>query len=364
MAAAIAAHGGAEQLAHLDNVKITGHGRFKEQVEITGTTSFVAPATWATEARLRGRIAMQFGMDGERCWRRDRQFVRACSAEDEREYRRFGQVLRLRLLHGLAGAPLVPAGMRDLNGTAAPALRLGELVLAFDPQSHRLIEVSGDNWSEVYSDFRTVNGAVVAASRKVMMHGAVDVVDSWDEILPGQADLQMVHPPPAPEDGQTLDESDPERWVATATIEDLDGDLAQVVGSLDEFARAQGRELSASDGIVLTELSAQPGAPAQWEVAIGLEPASPNSPPTTSGSAKRFGYWPEGRFVGVFHRGDPRESAEKRAKVLLQLVDRQALQRVPGSSWQVVCTRESLEQPLAERLCLVRLAVAPAAATR
>ena len=45
------------------------------------------------------------------------RFVRACSAEDEREYRRFGQVLRLRLLYGLAGAPLVAAGTRDVNGT-------------------------------------------------------------------------------------------------------------------------------------------------------------------------------------------------------------------------------------------------------
>ena len=363
MEAAIAAHGGRERLARFDNVKVIGHARFKGRLELTGTASFVAPATWAVEGRLHEHPAMQFGMDGERCWRRDRQFVRDCSAGDDREYRRFGEVLRLRFLHGLESRPLVAAGERAVGAIRAPAVRLENLILAFDPLSHRLVEVSSGDWVETYSDFRVVDGAVVSAARTLFIGGALDVEETWDDILPGQADAALLHPPPPAQDGDTLDDVDAERWVATARIEDLDAELAGAVRSLDEFAAAQGQKVSASDGVVLTELPRErPGQAQQWEVSIGLEPTTAGLPQTT-GAPFRFERWPESRFVGVFHRGDPRASEDKQT-VLRKRMERAGVGPAPGSRWQFVCTQESLAEPLASRLYLLRLAVVPAGPLR
>src|SRR5262249_8617186 len=162
------------------------------QLEITGTASFIAPATWATELRLHGQPAMQFGMDGERCWRRDRQFVSDCSARDLVEYQRFGTLLRLRFLHGLNDRPLLPAGAVQVDGTQVPAISVGDLVLAFDPRSHLLVQVTTGNRVETYSNFRQVDGALVAATRTLFIGGALDVEDTWDAILPGQADAQLL----------------------------------------------------------------------------------------------------------------------------------------------------------------------------
>jgi hypothetical protein len=358
VAAAIEAHGGRERLARLDNVKVVGRGRFKGQVEMTGTVSFVAPVTWAVDARLRGRSAMRFGMDAERCWRKDRQFVKECSPEDEREYRRFGEVLRFRLLHGLDDRPLLPARYRQVGGMRAPAVRAGAITLAFDPESHRLVETSWGEWSERYSNFVSVGGALIAAARTVFVKGELDVEETWEEILAGQADLELLHPPPPARDGQTLDDVDAERWVATAKIADLEADLARTIGSLDESAREHGRELSASDGLVLTEFFEERSKAVQWEISIGLEPTRA-APASSSSPSVRFEHWPEARFVGVFHRGDPRAGVEKRALVL-KLMEERGLAPAAGSRWQFVHTRESLADPLASRMFLLRLAVVPA----
>lgn len=348
--AAIEAHGGRERLAAFDNVKVVARGRFKGTLEMTGFISFVAPSTWAIDARLQGNPAMRFGMDGERCWRRDRQFVSDCSGDDA-EYRRFGSVLRLRLLHGLDGRTFTAAGERTVAGTRAPAVGVDGLVLAFDPTSHRLIEISSGNWSELYSNFRSVDGAMVAASRTFLVDGALDVEDNWDEILPGQADLKLLHPPAAPKDGDILDEVDPERWVATTSLQDPAGDLAAAVGSLDSMAQAQGQKVSASDGFILTEL---PEA-GRWELSVGLEPTSGRLP-SAADSSVRFERWPDTRFVGVFHQGDPSSRDAKQA-LLQRTMDESALEPLPGSAWQLICRRESLQLPAAERLYLLRRAV-------
>jgi hypothetical protein len=352
--AAIEAHGGRERLAALDNVKVLGRGRFKGQLETTGTISFVAPATWAVEARLHGNAAMRFGMDGGRCWRRDRQFVSDCSGDDA-EYRRWGEVFRLRLLRGLDQDSVSAAGERDVGGTKAPAVRIGELTLAFDPVSHRLIEISSGNWREVYSDFRDVNGALVAAGRTFFIDGQLDAEETWDEILPGQADLAFLHPPAAPKDGDPLDEVDAERWVLTTAIENPAADLAKTVGSLDDVAQAQGQKVSASEGFVLTEPSSQGGANRPWDVSIGLERTS-GALPSAPNPSFRFEHWPERRFLGVFHLGDPRNRDRKIAR-LQELMEQKRLEPVPGSAWQFVCRRDSLQVAPAERLCLLRSAV-------
>lgn len=351
--AAVEAHGGRERLAAFDNVKIIGRGRFKGQLETTGTISFVAPAAWAVEVRLQGNPGMVFGMDGERCWRRDRQFVSDCSADDE--YRRYGQVLRFRLLHGFDAQPLAAAGHREVGGKKAPAVRTGDFVLAFDPVSHLLIQISSGNWAEVYSDFRRVNGAVVATGRTLFIDGALDAEDHWDEILPGEADLDLLHPP-AFEDGDLLGGVDPERWVVTALLDD-GLKLKPAVDSLDEAARAHGQRLSTSDGLVLTRLSARlADEPGRWEIAVGLEPTTRGLPAAQSNAPFRFERWPEVRFAGIFHRGDPRQAAAKREK-LEKHMDEFGLIPAAGSHWQFLCRRESLDAPPGERLYLLRRAV-------
>jgi hypothetical protein len=357
--AAIEAHGGREQLARLNNVKLIGRGRFKGQLEIVGTISFVAPDTFATEARLGGHVAMQFGMDGDRCWQRTRHFVRDCSADDEREYRRFGEVLRFRLLHGLEGRSLVPVGYRNVGGIEAPSVSVGDFVLAFHPTTHLLIEVSSGDRVETYSDFRQFGGVLIGTSRTVLINGEIDVHDTWDDIHFDQADAKALHPP-LPADGQTMDDIDPERWVATTEIADLEDDLVVALGSLDDFAREHGQVVSASEGIVLTQPPRENSADARrWELSVGLEPTTAGLP-STPGTTFRFERWPEVRFVGVFHQGAPLVIAEKE-EILRRLMHETGVTPAPGSRLQFVCTREGLAQPLESRVCLMRLVVEPVA---
>ncbi len=68
-----------------------------------------------------------------------------------------------------------PAGSVRIGLRAFPAICAGGMVLVFDPVSHRLVEVRPGERVDALSDFRVVDGAIIAAHRVVTLDGRPDL---------------------------------------------------------------------------------------------------------------------------------------------------------------------------------------------
>ena len=359
--AAIAAHGGREALARFDDFRVVSDVAFKGQPGFVRTLNFRAPATWSMQVSVNGVPAMSFGVDAERCWREHRAVVGECSPPGVRhEYTLITAVLRARFLRGLDTLALEPAESVAIDGVEAPALRAGELLLVFDPATHRLVQIRYDRgWIEDFSDFRVVSGALVAMRRRLTIGGVPDVDETWREVVPGGADPMRLRPPEPAREGGWVNAVDPERWVAWMEVSDLERGVSEAVAKLDAFAAARGVKISASDGVVFTESTVAGGDRSQhasWHLAIGLE-APADQTPVDAGDV-HVERWPPTHIAGIYVRGDPRSAATARRAVERRAAESN-LVPAPGARWQLLCSREALTVPLADRLSLLRIAIAP-----
>jgi hypothetical protein len=255
-----------------------------------------------------------------------------------------------------------------VGGAAAPAARVGDLVLAFDPVTHLLVQARYDEgWVESFTDYRLVAGAQLATRRTLTIDGQPDIDETSETIVPGGADDEGLRAPPPMDEGVAVDEVDPERIVAWMEVADLDLKAREAVDLLTKFAESKGLRTSSSDGIIVTELAgvdlstkartAQPTARRErWQVAISLEAGAPIAPLTEG--AVHVESWPAARVVGIFHRGDPRATTDVRAAVQRHM-DQAGVVAAPQARWQVLYPPGSDAEPVASRLALVRLAVVP-----
>jgi hypothetical protein len=363
----VAAHGGRQNLVHLENLKVVSKGRFKNRVDFWRTLLFRAPATWSMRIDGLGGNAMAFGVDGDRCWRKARQFVSPCSPADRQEYRRITDVLDAQLLQ-LDGRDLTSAGTVLVDGSAAPALRAGDLLLVFDPVTHLLVQARYDEgWVESFTDYRLVAGAQIAARRTLTIDGQPDIDETSETIVPGGADDAGLRAPPLMDEGVTVDEVDPERTVAWMEVTDLELKAREAVDLLTKFAESKALRTSSSDGIIVTEMAGAPPATntrtaqptprrERWQVAISLEAGAPMAPLTEG--AIHLESWPAARVVGVFRRGDPHATTDARAAVQRHM-DQAGLVAAPQGRWQLLYPPGSDAEPFASRLALLRVAVVP-----
>ncbi|HEX3679630.1 MAG TPA: UbiA family prenyltransferase [Galbitalea sp.] len=353
---AVAAHGGLQNIAHLENMKVISRGRFKEHTEFRRTLQFRAPGTWSMRIEALGGVAMAFGVDSDRCWRKARQMVWACSEADRREYGRMTDVLNARLLM-LRGHDVRPAGAVDVRGEWAPAVTFGDLLLAFDPTTHLLLQVRYDQgWVESFADYQRVAGVLVATRRTLTIDDQPDVEETWETIVPDGAEPEELRAPALSEAGVTVDEVDPERLVAWTEVTDLDVGARAAVERLTKFAESNGRRLSTSDGVVLSDMGDIDDGmhPGRWQLAISLEAGAELAPMSRDGIHVET--WPAVRVAGVFLREDPRAGADRRAALLRHLKEA-GLTPAPRARWQVLYSLQSAAEPFESRLSLLRLAV-------
>lgn len=348
----VEAHGGRARLATLDNLEVVSHGRFKGKVDFTRRLSYRAPDAWRMRIDVGGVPVMAFGVNGARCWRKDRQFVSPCAEEDRAEQSRVTSVLTARFLHRLDASGLAASPDVDLEGQAAPALRAGDLQLVFDRKSRLLRQVRYGESVETFSEYRDVGGAMVGARRVLTIGGELDVEETWSDIRPGVVTPAQLAPPPAAAEGVFVDEVDFERPVAWTEVDDL-GAAEQAVRSLEQFARAQGRGVSSSDGYVLIPPKDDQK---RWQLAITLEAGAPLA--ARHQGALHLESWPSQRIAGSFQRGDPAAVLAKRGELDAKL-GRRGLGVVPGARYQLLCAADCFRVPPAKRLTLLRVAVRP-----
>src|SRR5262249_31529787 len=167
---AIEAHGGRAALAQLDNLRIVSNGQFKGTLPFRRITNF-RPDSWSMAIDFLGGAGLQIGVAGDRCWRRERHLTALCSESDRQEDRRLAALHNARMLHRINEADVQPAGAVDVDGRSCPAIRVGDVLLAFDPDSHRLVQVQLEDRIDTLSDYRDVGGALVATHRRLMIDG-------------------------------------------------------------------------------------------------------------------------------------------------------------------------------------------------
>ncbi len=350
---AIEAHGGRAALAQLDNLHIVSNGRFKGTVPFRRTVDTRSPDTWSMTIEFAGGPQMRLDVAGDRCWRSERHLTALCSESERRENGRIAALLNARLLHRINESQVQPAGTINVDGRDCPAIRVGDVLLAFDPLSHLLAQVRLEDCVDTLSDYRTVGGALVAAHRVLKIGGELDVEDTWTEIVPGGADSGSLPFPDLPHDGQTVDQVDAERPVAWLQVEGIPHDVRALVGELDAFIRARGRSVSDSDGVILTAPDdSTPGT--VWQLAVGVEGGE--ALVNTVEDRLHLETWPAVRILGVFYRGDPLDTEDKRA-TLRAYMREHGLAPSNGARWQILFPREDVDKPPAERLSFLRIAV-------
>jgi len=355
--AVIDAHGGRDRIAALGNVRIVLTARFREQIGLRGTLHWAGLQRWSVDAAGDGG-RMQFGFDGDRCWRADRHLLRTCSDDDRQNYSFYGDVVAARLAHGFDAARFVAEPGTTLDGSPAPALRSGATVYVFHPETFLVAEVRRGDAVQSLGDYRSVGGVRVAARRSLTIAGQPDIDESWDEIIPGGANEDGLRGPAPQTNGTTVTWVDPARWVAWTETDSIGAGTADVVRSLEQFAQGHGERVSFAEDLLVTAMhdTAAPPEQQRWQVAITLEPRDA-AVPVVDG-AIHIERWAEQRIAGLFVAGDP-AAAMERVGTLQAWMNDQHVVAIPGAHWQVLRSRESLVGFTDRTLALIRIAIAP-----
>lgn len=351
--AAIAAHGGRDRLAQLDNLRVVSEAHFKGTLPMRRTVHWCGAGTWAMALEVDGKEVMRFGMNDGRCWKKDHHLVSECSAVDEQELRRIALLFDARLLHHFDRSAVAPSPAVEVEEVSCPALRAGDLVLVFDPASHRLVQVRLEDRIDTLSDYRDVGGAMIAARRVLTIGGKLDLDETWTLLEPGRADAEAIRPPQLPRAGLVIEETDLPRPVAWMEVDDPERDAPSALKMLDDFVRAQGRRPGHADGLILMRTDdADPVG--QWQLAVGVEATTPLVPMAQEGL--HLDVLPEMRFLGIFLNGDPPAIVAQRDQ-LQRLLQERNLRPAAGARWQILLPRDALGYRPAERLSLLRIAV-------
>lgn len=359
--AAVAAHGGADALAELDDLRVSSSVVFRDGVRLERSLHFRLPSSLAMRISHDGYEVMSFGLDGERCWRRHRAFVLDCEPSDIADHRRILAVIDARVLHRLDPASATSAGTVRVGAVDAPAVRIGDMRLAFDPSTHHLIGIDyvdrGLHHVETYSELTTVGRAVIATRRVLTIDGVQDVSETWTEIVPHGSDPALFGARPAPEPGAIFDGMDAARVVAWVDV----AELAGATGTADERRALAHRELvQFVRGRSMRE-SGTEGPIVSWQdgserVAITLEEVRVFE--EIHEGAFHVTTWPAARYLGTYVRGSADE-ARGSSEALHEVAAERGLQVVTGASLELLLVPEAEERWPAERFGLVRIAVEP-----
>jgi hypothetical protein len=351
--AAITAHGGRDRLAQLDDLRVVSEAHFKGTLPMRRTVHWRGAGTWAMALEVDGKVVMRVGMSEGRCWKKDRHLVSECSPIDAQELRRIALLFDARLLHHVDRSAVAPSPAIEIEGVSSPALRAGDLVLVFDPASHRLVQVRLEDRIDTLSDYRDVGGALIAARRVLTIAGKLDIDETWTQIEPGRADAEAIRSPQLPRAGLVIDETDLPRPVAWMEVDDPERDAPAASKMLDDFVREQGRRPGYADGLILMppENTASAG---RWQLAVGVEATTPLVP--TAQAGLHLDVLPEMRFLGIFLNGDTPAIVTQRDQ-LQRLLEERNLRPAAGARWQILLPRDALGRAPAERLSLLRIAV-------
>lgn len=354
LARAIQAHGGREALSRLDNLRVESEVLYKGQLRLQRTIDWQGPENWSMTLRGAGGLRMRLGMAAGECWRQNQYLAVPCTESDRLEHQRIAALHRARLLHRIEPEALRPARSMMVDGRYCPAIQAGETTLVFDPQTHRLAQIRLEDRVDRLSEYREVQGAMVAAHRVLTIAGALDVEETWREILPGGADAAALQAPELPRPGLVIQDTDPARPVASMSVEDPDRDIQAAIDQLDAFIRRQGFQPSASDAVILT--APDTGAPAgdSWRVSVIVEANRRISPVEERGLV--LDERPDISFLGMFERGDVAQVYAHAPEVTRRLEERN---RTPasGAGWEILVSRDALREAPADRLSLLRIGV-------
>lgn len=331
---------------------MVSQGRFKGSADFRRTVDYRDADNWRME--VTGAMGgLRMGVDGGRCWKQDRYRVEACAQGERREMAHIAIDHNAWMLLRVDESTVQPAASIRIGLGQYPALRADDVTLVFDPQSHYLAQTQRGNRIESLSEFRTVDGVVLATRRVITIDGQLDIDEAWSTILPGGADARALRAPEAPTDGLILDHTDAPRTVAWTTLQDAAANPVDVVQQLDAFIRGQQRYPSHSDGLIWT-LPGSDSSGDTWQLAVGVEAGAALT--THREGASRLDTWPATPVLGIFHRGTF-ESAQQQQDRLMQIVRERGRAPAPGARVQLLAPRSVMDAPTTPVLWFVRIAV-------
>lgn len=351
---AIEAHGGRDRLAQFNDFRIVSRILFKNRATLSRSVNYRGPEHWSMMVTAEGGVSFRMGIDGNRCWKQERHRVDSCAEGERRQIAWMAIEHNAWVLHQIDETTVQPEAPVRIGLRAYPAIRTGDMALIFDPESHRLVQVRHGQRVDALSDYRAVNGAVIATHRAVFLGNLPDLEETWTEILPGGADPVALRAPEIPVAGTVLDDVDPPRLVAWTEVTDPLADLKGTVERLDQFIRDQGRLPSGSDGVIWTAPDGDGEASGnRWRLAVGVEIGEPLMP--VERDSFHLEPWPASHVLGVFHRGDF-HTAEAQRAFLGRLMRERGLAPAAGARLQILAGREVLDDPKGEWMSLVRIA--------
>lgn len=349
---AIHAHGGREALSKLENLHVVSDVVYKGHLPMLRTIHWRGPQDWSMTLEGAGGLSMRLGIADGRCWRQNQYLAIACAESDELEHQRIAALHGARLLHRLDAGNLRPAPSVSVDGRRCQALRAGDLTLVFDPQSHLLVQIRLADRVDTLSEYREVQGSMVAAHRVLTIGGELDVEETWKEITPGAADPVAIRAPELPHDGLVIEGKDAPRPIASMEIDDPESDTVEAITKLDAFIRRQGLQPSASDAVILTAPSAGSAGSRRWRIGVAVE-ANKQIAPIEEGGLRLEGQGAVA-FLGVFCRGDVAQVYGRQSE-MERLAKERDLTPSPPARWEILVSRDAFEQAPAERLSLLRI---------
>lgn len=194
----IAAHGGAEKMKAVKSIKMTGKVIFGGGIEAPATMSFKRPKSVRLEITVQGKSIVQ-SYDGDTAWAinpfqgsGNPEKMAAEESEDFKENADFDGPL---VDYKSKGYEAELIGKEDVEGTEAYKLKLtqknGNIQYVYiDAQSHLELKITSkrkrqgneieiDNY---YSDYKTVNGLVLAHTQETKIKGQTVAQYSLDKI--------------------------------------------------------------------------------------------------------------------------------------------------------------------------------------
>jgi len=351
--AAIEAHGGRDRLARFDDFRIVADVQFKGAARMRRTLDYAGADHWAMQLDGPGGRAYRMWIDGVHCWQETRHRVEPCPAGAE-ENALMGVEDNAWVLRRIDERAVQPADAVRDGPRLLPAIRAADLVLVFDAESHRLVQVRRGEGINVLSDFRNVEGAWIAARRVLTLAGKPDLEETLTEILPGGGDTDALRVPASPADGTVIEGMDAERTLAWMEVDDPVADASGAVQRLDAFVRRHGRNPTCSDGLIWITPDSDGKPSARWRLGVGVEVGAPLASVEEGGL--HLDTWPATRVLGIFHRGDIHGVAAQRAR-LEQVLQTRGHTPAPGTPLQITASRDVLDQPPDQWMLLVSSAV-------
>lgn len=342
---AIAAHGGPDKLRALDHMRVEGKGTYMGAMPYTSVMRYAAPGSWDVVVDSMG-MKMVFGTDRADCWQTFGAVTFDCDEPTRAGMLQGGDAVQATHLLSLRGQAIDKADPVKVGDVLAPAVRAGEITLAFDPQTSLLVyakypgyEGRAGMFEEVYSDHKEVAGVKVPGHMRTSFEGDPLMDEDWVDVKIGEAAPPDAIARPAQVAAGTLVHRAEAPHAEAWTYVDTQANVAQALTDLRDFARREKLSPSLMGGVTVAPLAGSDSADGKPRVFVSVALESMGDVPEKQEGSMHIGMTPAISIAGLYVLGDA-EKAWAQLDVLKAYMAQNGLTPLEGSRYSRVAYHE------------------------